>query len=121
MDKKKLLNEITKLNHLNFAYVRQRAALGLGHAILCARPFVKEEPFAVLLSDDVIEPEETLLRDMLRLYEKLGCPILALEEVPMTEIHKYGVIEGNLAAKGYIKSATSLKNPQEKRRRPTLQ
>ncbi|MCG2813685.1 MAG: UTP--glucose-1-phosphate uridylyltransferase, partial [Thermodesulfovibrionales bacterium] len=111
MDKKKLLNEITKLNHLNFAYIRQRAALGLGHAILCARPFVKDEPFAVLLSDDVIAPEETLLRDMLGLYEKLGCPILALEEVPMTEIHKYGVIEGKPCGNGVYKISDLVEKP----------
>lgn len=111
MDKKKLLNEITKLNHLNFAYIRQRAALGLGHAIFCARPFVKDEPFAVLLSDDVIAPEETLLRDMLGLYEKLGCPILALEEVPMTEIHKYGVIEGKSCGNGIYKISDLVEKP----------
>lgn len=111
MKKKKLLNEITKLNHLNFAYIRQKAALGLGHAILCARPFVKDEPFAVLLSDDVIAPEETLLRDMLGLYEKLGCPILALEEVPMTEIHKYGVIKGNPCGSGVYKISDLVEKP----------
>lgn len=111
MDKKKLLNEITKLNHLNFAYIRQRAALGLGHAIFCARPFVKDEPFAVLLSDDVIAPEETLLRDMLGLYEKLGCPILALEEVPMTEIHKYGVIDGKPCGNGIYKISDLVEKP----------
>lgn len=111
MDKKKLLSEITKLNHLNFAYIRQRAALGLGHAILCARPFVKDEPFAVLLSDDVIAPEETLLRDMMVLYEKLGCPILALEEVPMTEIHKYGVVEGKSCGSGIYKISDLVEKP----------
>lgn len=111
MDKKKLLNEITKLNYLNFAYVRQRAALGLGHAILCARPFVKDEPFAALLSDDVIAPEETLLRDMLGLYEKLGCTILALEEAPMTEIHKYGVIDGKPCGKGVYKISDLVEKP----------
>jgi UTP--glucose-1-phosphate uridylyltransferase len=111
MDKKKLLSEITKLNHLNFAYIRQRAALGLGHAILCARPFVKDEPFAALLSDDVIAPEETLLRDMMGLYEKLGCPILALEEVPMTEIHKCGVIEGKSCGNGVYKISDLVEKP----------
>jgi len=110
-DKKKLLAEITKLNHLNFAYIRQKAALGLGHAILCARPFVKDEPFAVLLSDDVIAPEETLLGDMLKLYEKLGGPILALEEVPMTEIHKYGVIEGKPCGNGIYRISDLVEKP----------
>ena len=111
MDKKKLLDKITKLNHLNFAYVRQRGSARPRTCNFCARPFVKDEPFAVLLSDDVIEPEETLLRDMLGLYEKLGCPILELEEVPMTEIHKYGVIEGKPCGKGVYKISDLVEKP----------
>lgn len=90
--KKDLLEKISVLNHIDFAYIRQRTPLGLGHAILCAMPFVKEEPFAVLLSDDVIDPEETLLGDMIRLYEKYGSPVIALERVPRSEVHKYGVV-----------------------------
>ena len=92
--KKKLLAEINRLSHLNFAYIRQGRPLGLGHAILRAKPFVKDEPFAVLLSDDVIDPDETLLADMIKLYNELGCPIVALEEVPREEIHRYGAISG---------------------------
>jgi UTP--glucose-1-phosphate uridylyltransferase len=92
--KKKLLEEINKLSHINFAYIRQRVALGLGHAILCAKPFVKDEPFAVLLSDDVIDPDYPLLREMIGVYEKVECPVIALEEVPASEVHKYGIIDG---------------------------
>lgn len=92
--KKMLLEEISRLNHLNFAYIRQRAALGLGHAIYCAKPFVKDEPFAVLLSDDIIDPDETLLQDMIKLHRELNSPIIALERVPMADVHKYGIIEG---------------------------
>jgi UTP--glucose-1-phosphate uridylyltransferase len=92
--KKILLEEISRLNQLTFAYIRQREALGLGHALSCAAPFVKEEPFAVLLSDDIIEPEEHLLRDMMNLYKELESPILALEKVPFSEIHRYGVVDG---------------------------
>lgn len=115
LDKKKLLDEITRLNHINFAYIRQKAPLGLGHAILCARPFVKDEPFAVLLSDDVIDPEETLLKDMIRLYEKLGCPILALEQVPMKEIHKYGVIQGKASGDGLYKINDLVEKPEREK------
>lgn len=115
LDKKKLLEEITRLNHLNFAYIRQKAALGLGHAILCARPFVKDEPFAVILSDDVIDPEETLLRDMIKLYEKLGCPVLAIEEVPMTEVHKYGVIEGKALGNNLYKINDLIEKPSREK------
>jgi UTP--glucose-1-phosphate uridylyltransferase len=89
-----LLEEINRLNHLNFAYIRQREARGLGHAILCARPFVKDEAFAVLLSDDIIDPEKQLLRDMINLYKEFDSPILALQKVPRSEVNKYGIVDG---------------------------
>lgn len=92
--KKKLLEEINKLSHINFAYIRQRAALGLGHAILCAKPFVGEEPFVVILSDDIIEPTCPLLKEMITVYNQKKCPIIALEEVQMSETHRYGIIDG---------------------------
>lgn len=92
--KKSLLEEISRLNNINFAYIRQKAALGLGHAIYCAKPFVKDEPFAVLLSDDIIDPETPLLKEMINLFKKLDSPILALQKVPFDEISRYGVIEG---------------------------
>lgn len=92
--KERLLREINKLSHINFAYIRQRVALGLGHAILCARPFVKDEAFAVILSDDVIDPDYHLLKEMIRVYDEVGCPVIALEEVPKSEVSKYGVIDG---------------------------
>ncbi|OHE55614.1 MAG: UTP--glucose-1-phosphate uridylyltransferase [Thermodesulfovibrio sp. RBG_19FT_COMBO_42_12] len=92
--KKRLLEEISQLNYLNFAYIRQKAAIGLGHAIHCAKPFVKDEPFAVLLSDDIIDPDTLLLQYMIDLYKEFNSPILALEQVPMSDINKYGVIDG---------------------------
>jgi UTP--glucose-1-phosphate uridylyltransferase len=92
--KKRLLEEINRLNHLNFAYIRQKAAIGLGHAIHCAKPFVKDEPFAVLLSDDIIDPDVLLLQDMINLYKEINSPILALQRVPMSDINKYGVVDG---------------------------
>lgn len=92
--KEKILEEINKLNQINFAYIRQRVALGLGHAILCAQPFVKDEPFAVILSDDVVDPDYFLLKEMIGVYEELKCPVIALEEVPRAEVSRYGVIDG---------------------------
>jgi len=92
--KKKLLEVINKLSHINFAYIRQRVALGLGHAILCAKPFVKDEAFVVILSDDVIDPDYPLLKEMIRVYEEVDCPVIALEAVPKAEVSKYGIIDG---------------------------
>lgn len=92
--KHKLLDEINKLEHIKFAYIRQRAALGLGHAILCAKPFVRDEPFIVILSDDVLEPGSTVLRDMIKIYEEKQSPVIAVEEVPKDEVQRYGIIDG---------------------------
>lgn len=94
--KQDIIEELNFTSHLSFAYIRQGLALGLGHAILCARPFVKDEPFAVLLSDDIIDPEYSLLQDMKEVYEKVGCPVVALEEVPESEVHRYGIVDGVL-------------------------
>ncbi|NOX21436.1 MAG: UTP--glucose-1-phosphate uridylyltransferase GalU [Nitrospirae bacterium] len=110
--KKQLLEEINRLSHLNFAYIRQGLPLGLGHAILRARPFVKNEPFVVLLSDDIIDPDETLLKDMIKLYEELDCPIVALEEVPREEIHRYGVIEGVQEGDGLYRITDLVEKPE---------
>jgi len=92
--KDELLEVINELNRINCAFIRQRASLGLGHAILCAKPFVKDEAFAVLLSDDVIDPDYHLLQHMIRVYEEIDCPVIALEEVPIHAVSRYGIIDG---------------------------
>jgi UTP--glucose-1-phosphate uridylyltransferase len=112
--KHKLLEEINRLSHINIAYIRQGYALGLGHAILCAKPFVKEEPFAVILSDDIIPPEDTLLLDMIALYKKLKSPILGLQKVPIAEIHRYGVIDGVKEKEGVYKVNNLIEKPSQK-------
>ncbi|RJQ56996.1 MAG: UTP--glucose-1-phosphate uridylyltransferase [Nitrospiraceae bacterium] len=89
-----MLEEVRRLSQHQFAYIRQGAPLGLGHAILCARPFVKDEPFAVILSDDIIDPDDDLLEEMIHIYNKYEATVLALERVPKEEIHRYGVIGG---------------------------
>ncbi len=110
--KEKLLEEINRLNKFNIAYIRQGLALGLGHAILCAKPFVKEEPFAVILSDDIIPPDETLLMRMIELYEELKGPVLALEQVPMSDIHRYGVIDGVKEGDGVYRINNLVEKPK---------
>ncbi|HEB76272.1 MAG TPA: UTP--glucose-1-phosphate uridylyltransferase GalU [Nitrospirae bacterium] len=110
--KDKLLEMINRLSHLDFAYIRQGRPLGLGHAILRAKPFVKNEPVAVLLSDDVIDPEESLLKKMISLYEELDCPVVALEEVPRDEIFRYGVIEGIAEGEDTYRITDFVEKPQ---------
>jgi UTP--glucose-1-phosphate uridylyltransferase len=77
------------------SYVRQKEPLGLGHAILCARALVGDEPFAVFLGDDIIGGATTpCMRQLLDVYEKYDGPVIAVERVPLERIHQYGVIAG---------------------------
>ncbi len=77
---------------VEFAYVRQREALGLGHAVLRARDLVGSEPFAVVLPDDVIEAPVPCLRQLLDVYERVEASVLALMEVPPEDVPAYGVV-----------------------------
>ncbi|HUR35896.1 MAG TPA: UTP--glucose-1-phosphate uridylyltransferase GalU [Vicinamibacterales bacterium] len=91
--KKELLGEIRKIsNMINFAYVRQGEPLGLGHAVLVTRELVGDEPFAVILADDVIDAEPPALKQLVDVFERVKGPVLAVERVPMEDVSSYGVI-----------------------------
>jgi len=92
--KKDLLATVRAVSDMiDVSYVRQKEALGLGHAVLRARELVGDEPFAVILSDDVIDAEVPALRQLLDVYEFYGAPVLALMEVPKDSISAYGVVD----------------------------
>ncbi|HEX6545125.1 MAG TPA: UTP--glucose-1-phosphate uridylyltransferase GalU [Bryobacteraceae bacterium] len=78
---------------IEVAYIRQKEALGLGHAVLRAKELVGEEPFAVVLSDDVVASEIPCIRQLLDVYEFYNAPVLALMEVPKDQISAYGVVD----------------------------
>ncbi|MGA3240241.1 MAG: UTP--glucose-1-phosphate uridylyltransferase GalU [Bryobacteraceae bacterium] len=80
---------------INVAYIRQKEALGLGHAVLRASELVGEEPFAVVLADDVIEAETPCLRQLLDIYNFFSTPVLAVMEVPRENISSYGCIDAD--------------------------
>ena len=99
--KRSLLKEVRKISELaEFCYVRQRQSLGLGHAILCGKQLVGDEPFAVLLGDDIIDSLEPTLKQMLDLFEELDAPIIAIQKVHKHEVSQYGVIKGKEIKKG---------------------
>jgi UTP--glucose-1-phosphate uridylyltransferase len=83
---------------IDVSYVRQREALGLGHAVLRSKELVGEQPFAVVLSDDVIAAEVPCIRQLLDVYEYYGASVLALMEVPKDQISAYGVVDAELVA-----------------------
>src|SRR5918992_987518 len=87
------LEEIRKITtQINVAYVRQGEPLGLGHAVLVTKDLVGDEPFAVILGDDVIDAKPPALRQMIDVYERVGGPVLAVERVPAEEVSSYGIV-----------------------------
>ena len=92
--KREQLDEVRKIsNMINFAYVRQGEPLGLGHAVLVARELVGQEPFAVILGDDVIDAEPPAIKQVMGVFERVDGPVLAVERVPDEEVSSYGVID----------------------------
>jgi UTP--glucose-1-phosphate uridylyltransferase len=88
-----LLDEIRKITEpIKVAYVRQGEPLGLGHAVLVTRPLIGDEPFAVILGDDVIDATPPALRQMIDVYERVQGPVLAVERVPPDEVSRYGIV-----------------------------
>jgi UTP--glucose-1-phosphate uridylyltransferase len=97
---KQLRDELPKAGEMSF--VRQMQPLGLGHAVWCARDIIGDEPFAVLLPDVIIDGEPGALSQLVDVYNRVGGNIVAVEQVPMEDTHKYGVvapskIDGRLA------------------------
>jgi UTP--glucose-1-phosphate uridylyltransferase len=100
---------------IDVSYVRQKEALGLGHAVLRAKELVGNEPFAVILSDDIIASETPCVRQLLDVYEYYGASVLALMEVPKDQISAYGVVDAELVAdKGREKRLFRIRNMVEK-------
>lgn len=87
-----LVRAVSEMVHI--AYIRQKEALGLGHAILITRDLMNDEPFAVLLGDDVIESDIPCIRQMMDIYDKYETSVVALMEVPEEETSRYGIIKG---------------------------
>ena len=92
--KTELLDEIRKIsNMIKVAYVRQGEPLGLGHAVLVTADLVGDEPFAVILADDVIDANPPALKQMIDVFERVGGPVLAVERVPADQVSNYGIVD----------------------------
>jgi UTP--glucose-1-phosphate uridylyltransferase len=113
--KEEMLTEIRKLiNQCTFTYTRQNEMKGLGDAIYKGRVLVgDQEPFAVILADDLcVNPDgDGVLKQMVELYNKYKCCIVATMEVPIEEVHKYGVIEGNQIEEGVYMVSNMIEKP----------
>lgn len=110
--KDRLLKQINTLKKLNFAFIRQGKALGLGHAVLCAKPFIGDEPFAVLLSDDIVGKDENLLQELINIHKEKNAPVIALEEVSPSQVSQYGIIAGDEIKPGLFKIKSLVEKPE---------
>jgi UTP--glucose-1-phosphate uridylyltransferase len=112
--KDKTLKEVREIaDMVKIFYVRQKQALGLGHAILCAREFVGNEPFAVLLGDDIIDGGKPCLGQLLDVYRKYRGTVLALEEVPMENISSYGCVRANQLSEQVFEVLDMVEKPKQ--------
>jgi UTP--glucose-1-phosphate uridylyltransferase len=110
--KKELLAEIKKISNLiNFSYVRQGEPLGLGHAVLVTRTLVGDEPFAVILGDDVIDADPPALRQMIDVFEDVQSPVLAVERVPKDDVSAYGIIDAEEVRPGVYRIRDLVEKP----------
>jgi UTP--glucose-1-phosphate uridylyltransferase len=106
------LAEIRKIsNLLNVSYVRQGEPLGLGHAVLVTKALVGDEPFAVILADDVIDADPPALRQMIDVFEEVDGPVLAIEEVPKENVSAYGIIDADEVRPGVYKIRDLVEKP----------
>ena len=94
--------------------VRQKKPLGLGHAVLCARDLVGDEPFAVMLADDLIDSAKPCIRQLLEIFEQYDESVIALMEVPQDEVHRYGVIKGRPLNPGLYQIEATVEKPPVK-------
>lgn len=93
-NKRELLRMVQEVipAHVNCIFIRQTEALGLGHAVLCAHSVVHDEPFAVILADDLIDGEVPVLKQMVEVYDRHHCSILGVEDVPREHTSRYGIV-----------------------------
>ncbi|WP_455756668.1 UTP--glucose-1-phosphate uridylyltransferase GalU [Sulfurimonas sp.] len=115
--KEHYLTEIRKvITNCTFSYTRQIEMKGLGHAILCGETLIGSEPFAVILADDLCDNngDDSVLSQMIEVYEKYKCSIVAVEEIPPEDSNKYGVIAGEELESSIIKVADMVEKPEPK-------
>ena len=111
----KEIKEIIKKS--TFTYIRQKQMLGLGHAILTGETLIGDEPFAVILADDLCDyNEKSVISQMIEIYNQYQCSVVAIEEVPMNQTNKYGIIAGNLLdnSKNTYQVTDMVEKPDEK-------
>ncbi|MBY0159490.1 UTP--glucose-1-phosphate uridylyltransferase GalU [Cytobacillus firmus] len=113
--KYELLNEVRSISEMiNIHYIRQKEPKGLGHAVYCAKSFIGNEPFAVLLGDDIVYGKKPCLKQLIEAYEVYKTTILGVQTVNTNEISKYGIIQGEYIKESIFKVNSLIEKPSIK-------
>jgi len=113
--KYELLNEVRSISEMiNIHYIRQKEPKGLGHAVYCAKSFIGNEPFAVLLGDDIVYGKKPCLKQLIESYEVYKTTILGVQTVNTNEISKYGIIQGEYIKESIFKVNSLIEKPSIK-------
>lgn len=108
-----LLDEVQKASKLvDIHYIRQKEPLGLGHAIWCARKFIGDEPFAVLLGDDIVRAEKPCLKQMIEQYERHNSSIIGVQHVEDEEVNRYGIVDGQMISDRFYQVKSLVEKPK---------
>jgi UTP--glucose-1-phosphate uridylyltransferase len=120
--KLKMLEQVQDIvpRHVSCIYVRQTEALGLGHAILCARPVVGNEPFAVILADDLIDGTPPVMKQMVDVYASERCSLLAVQNVPPQDTSSYGIVRTEPGERGMYRITGIVEKPRPEKAPSTL-
>ncbi|WP_339206408.1 UTP--glucose-1-phosphate uridylyltransferase GalU [Paenibacillus sp. FSL K6-3182] len=111
--KKMLLEEIREISDMiNIHYIRQKEPKGLGHAIYCAKSFIGNEPFAVLLGDDIVYSKQPCLRQLIDIYDVYRTSVLGVQEVAISDVSKYGIVKGLHIENGVYKVQGLIEKPR---------
>ncbi|MBY9077530.1 UTP--glucose-1-phosphate uridylyltransferase GalU [Paenibacillus sp. HN-1] len=108
-----LLNSVRKSSEMaDIHYIRQKEPKGLGHAIWCARKFIGDEPFAVLLGDDIVESDKPCLKQMMEVFDEYKSSIVGVQPVPWEEVYRYGVVDGTQLAERVYRANRLVEKPK---------
>ena len=112
--KEDLIEELRKISDMaDFVYIRQKEPKGLGHAVLRAKDVVGDEPFAVILADDVIEAQKSGTAQLVEVYNRYHCSVIGLEVVKPEDVSSYGIVAGNEVEKNLLKLETFVEKPKK--------
>lgn len=117
----KLLDEVRRPSEMaDIHYIRQKEPKGLGHAIWCARKFIGDEPFAVLLGDDIVESKVPCLQQMIHIFDRYQQPVVGVKQVSWDEVHRYGIVEGRQVENSLVQATRLIEKPAREEAKSNL-